>query len=132
MRYAALALGLCAIMFSGCQPKSNLADRIKAAGGVDALKADCRKLVAEYEASGLKSLSFSLRTNHPPTIAALAPKNIQVGRQDNVVLVHMSFVIGPHPHGIYVAPNGCPAGFEPRRPVSSVSKIADGVFEYAE
>jgi hypothetical protein len=132
MRYAVL-LAFIANMFSGCEQPSDLAERVKEAGGVEALKADCLQLAAELETSGLKSISLSSRTNHPPTIAALGPKNIQVGRQDDVVVVHMSFVRGPHPYGLYVAPRGCPSTFQPKRPLGSrVSKLSNDVFEYAD
>jgi len=132
MRYATLLSILIVVMSSGCQQKTNLADRIKTAGGIEALNADCLKLVATYEASGLKQISLSLQTNQPATIASLAPKTLQVGRQGDVILVHMGFVIGPRPYGLYVAPKGCPTDFVPDRPPGArISRIADGVFEYA-
>jgi len=121
-------------MFCACRQRPNLATRVKAAGGVDALKAECHGFVAAYEASsGQKFTWFPHQTNYPPTVAALRPRSVQVGVQDGVVLVHLGFNIGPHPYGIYVAPKGCPPDFQPHRPLGSrISKLADAVFEYAE
>lgn len=125
---------IAAAMFSGCRGRSQLADRVKAAGGVDALKAECLQFVVTYEQSGGRKFTFfPVQTNYPPTIAALAPRTVQVGQQDDILLVHLGFVTGPHPFGIYVAPKGCPKSFVPRRPLGSrISKLGDGVFEYAE
>jgi len=133
MRQAALLSILVLAFSSGCQQKTDLAGRIKTAGGIESLKADCLQLVTRYETSGLKHISLSRLTNQPATIAALAPVGLQVGRQGDVILVHLGFAIGPRPYGLYVAPKGCPSDFLPDRPPGErISKIADGVFEYAQ
>jgi hypothetical protein len=133
VRRAALVLFSIIAVFLGCEPRINLAERIRLAGGIEALKADCLKLAATYEASGMKHISLSRQTNQPATIAALAPRGLQVGRQGDVVLVHMVFAVGSRPYGLYVAPRGCPPGFVPDRPFGArISRIADGVFEYAD
>src|SRR6266478_5821703 len=134
MRRGALTLLLSAALFSGCRQQPHLAERVKAAGGADALRAECLGFVAAYEASGGQQRNWlPYQTNYPPTIAALGPRAVQVGLQDGVVLVHLGFVISPHPYGLYVAPKGCPPGFVPQRPLGSrISKLTDGVFECAE
>jgi hypothetical protein len=50
-----------------------------------------------------------------------------------VVLVHLGFIIGQHPYGIYVAPRGCPTEFVPKRPPGSkITKLGEGVFQYED
>ena len=122
------------VMFSACKQNLSLASRVQAAGGANALKAECLGFIAAYEASSGKKMNwYPGQTNFPPTIAALQPRVVQVGRQGSVILVHLGFVIGPHPYGIYVAPRGCPSDFLPERPLgSTISKLAEGVFEYVD
>ena len=122
------------VMFSACKQNLSLASRVQAAGGANALKAECLGFIAAYEASSGKKMNwYPGQTNFPPTIAALHPRVVQVGRQGRVILVHLGFVIGPHPYGIYVAPRGCPSDFLPERPLgSTISKLAEGVFEYVD
>ena len=121
-------------MLSSCGDQPNLAARLQAAGGADALKTECLGFVSAYEAKAVKHFTwFKDKTDFPPTIAALQPRAVQVGKQGDVILVHMSFVISPRPYGIYVAPRGCPSDFLPLRPLGSrVSKVADGVFVYED
>jgi hypothetical protein len=121
-------------MFSSCGDKPNLAARLQAAGGADALMTECLGLVSAYETMSVPHVTwFPHQTDFPPTIAALQPRAVQVGKQSNVILVHMSFVISARPYGIYVTPRGCPSDFRPTRPFGSrVSKIAEGVFEYED
>src|ERR1051325_7884146 len=123
-----------AAIFPACRESPNLASRLKAAGGADALKSECLGFVAAYESSsGQQFTWFPHQTNYPPTIAALQPRTVQVGRQGDVVLVHLGFVTESHPYGICVAPRGCPTEFVPRRPLGSrVTKLAEGVFQYGD
>ncbi len=123
-----------AAMFSACRESPDLTSRLKVAGGADALKSECLRFVAAYEASsGQQFTWFPDQTNYPPTVAALHPRTVQVGKQGDVVLVHLGFVIGPHPYGIYVAPRGCPTDFAPKRPFGSrITKLAEGVFQYED
>ena len=120
-------------MFDACRGP-DFASRLIAAGGADALKAECLGFVAAYEVSSGQQFTWHPhQTNYPPTISALQPRTVQVGKQGDVVLVHLGFVIGPHPYGIYVAPRGCPAEFSPRRPLGSrITKLAEGVFQYED
>ena len=98
------------------------------------MKSECLGFVAAYESSsGQQFTWFSHQTNYPPTIAALQPRTVQVGKQGDVVLVHLGFIIGQHPYGIYVAPRGCPTEFVPKRPPGSkITKLGEGVFQYED
>lgn len=136
MRNACVAIFILvvAVMFSACRDNPNLSARLQAAGGADALKSECVGFVTAYEAMSVPHFTWMAnQTNFPPTIAAMQPRAIQVGKQDDVVLVHVSFVARPRPYGIYVTPRGCPSNFLPARPSGSrISKIAEGVFQYED
>jgi hypothetical protein len=136
MRHAcnSILVLLIAVVFSSCRDNPNLGTRLQAAGGADALKSECLGFVTAYEAMSVPHFTwFPGQTNFPPTIAAMQPRALQVGRQGDVILVHMSFVISPRPYGIYVAPRSCPSDFLPARPSGSrISKIAEGVFQYED
>src|SRR4051794_34432337 len=118
----------------GCKQSADLSDRLKAAGGAEALKIECLGFVTAFEqSSGNHRNWFAGQTNFPPTIAALRPRVVQVGKQGDVVLVHLGFVGEPPPYGLYVAPRGCPSNFLPKRPRGSkITKLGEGVFEYAD
>lgn len=121
-------------LYSACKRSPGLAQRLQAAGGPDALKTECLGFVAAYEASSGQQRNWHPgQTNFPPMMAALQPRVVQVGQQGNVVLVHLGLLALPRPAGLYVAPRGCPSDFLPERPAGSrVSKLAEGVFEYAD